>query len=100
MHIITTRRELIRIPLRVFRRAFAVKCFRRVTVSVKMLDLFRYDLLIDCWTVPGVSNDQLTYKVRFHFSIYLKFLLFMTDHDTADTIFTDIIFTDIIFMAL
>ena len=58
MHIITSRTELIGIPLRVFRPASAVKCYSRLTVSVKMLDLFRYDLLIECWTCRPLDGSR------------------------------------------
>ena len=58
MQIATTRGELIWILLRAFRRAFAAKCFRRLTVSVKMLDLFHYDLLIECWTCRPLDGSR------------------------------------------
>ena len=72
MHIIITRGELIWIHIRACRRAFAMKCSRRLTVSVKMLDLFRYMIYqlsagrAVHWTVPGVCYDQLSYKMQFH----------------------------------
>ena len=58
MHIIITRGELIWIHIRACRRAFAMKCSRRLTVSVKMLDLFRYDWLIECWTCRPLDGSR------------------------------------------